>query len=381
MRSRHGGFTLIEILVAVAIGLIGILVMTQAYLVGENFNRATLGEGGAQTNGMLALFQIERDARMSGYGIASTEALNCGELNWYYEGAYSPNITAGSTLARVTVAPVLIAVTAGVPDRITVMYSNESERVLPAAVANINTAASELGMDGSQGYEVRDKVLLVSTSTAGRCAYGEVTVKVPATHRLTLGQEYNPKFNPVGWGSFPTGFGAGDLLINLGTTGPVVRTYSINNGKLRVTDDQLQSATGGTQLDLVDGIVDLRAQYGKDNGVDNGTLSAPSYTAGDGRLDQYSNTTPANANDWTQVLSVRVAVLARIGNYERPTSGPNCDATTVMPTWAGSRKIDGTPDAPFAAIDIATPTSQDRCYRYRVFETTVPLRNMIWRLS
>jgi type IV pilus assembly protein PilW len=375
MRSRHGGFTLIEILVAVAIGLIGILVMTQAYLVGENFNRATLGEGGAQTNGLLALFQIERDARMSGYGIASTEALGCGEINWFYEGVYSPNITAGSTLARVTVAPVLITVdaTPSVPDRITVMYSNESERVLPAAVANINTAASELGMDGSQGYELRDKVLLVSTSTPGRCTYGEVTVKVPATHRLTLGQEYNPKFNPIGWGSFPTGFGAGDLLINFGAAGPVVRTYSINNGKLRATDGQLESATGGTLLDLIDGIVDLRAQYGKDNGVDNGTVSAPSYTVGDGRLDQYSNTTPANANDWAQVLAVRIGVLARIGNYERPSvSGGNCDATTVAPTWSGGG---------FPAIDIATATSQDRCYRYRVFETTVPLRNMIWRLS
>jgi type IV pilus assembly protein PilW len=375
MRSRHGGFTLVEILVAVAIGLIGILVMTQAYLVGENFNRATLGEGGAQTNGLLALYQIERDARMSGYGFASTEALGCGEINWYYEGAYSPNITAGSTLARVTVAPVLITVnaTASVPNRITVMYGNESERVLPAAVANLNTAASEMGMDGSQGYELRDKVLLVSTSAAGRCLYGEVTVKVVATHRLTLGQDFNPKFNPVGWGAFPTGFGAGDLLINFGTTGPVVRTYWINNGKLRVTDGQLENGTGGTQLDIVDGIVDLRAQYGKDNGVDNGTVSAPSYTPNDGRVDQYSNTTPANATEWTQVLAVRIGVLARIGNYEKPSvSGGDCDATTVAPTWSGGG---------FPAINIATVTSQDRCYRYRVFETTVPLRNMIWRLS
>jgi len=375
MRSRRSGFTLVEILVAVAIGLIGILVMMQAYLVGENFNRATLGEGGAQTNGLLALYQIERDARMSGYGIAFTEALGCGEISWYYEGAYSPNITAGSTLARVTVAPVLITVngTPSVPDRLTVMYGNESERVLPAALANINTAAAELGMDGSQGYTVRDKVLLVSTSAAGRCVYGEVTVKVPATHRLTFGQEFNPKFNPVAWGAFPTGFAAGDLLINFGVTGPVVRTYSINAGKLRVTDGQLESATGGTVLDLVDGIVDLRAQYGKDNGVDNGTVSAPSFTAGDGRVDQYSNAAPANASDWTQVLSVRMAVLARIGTFEKPSvSGGNCDATTVAPTWSGGS---------FPAIDIATPTSQDRCYRYRVFETTVPLRNMIWRLS
>jgi type IV pilus assembly protein PilW len=63
-------------------------------------------------------------------------------------------------------------------------------------------------------------------------------------------------------------------------------------------------------------------------------------------------------------------MLARIGNYEKPASGANCDATTAAPTWTGGS---------FPAVDIATVTSQDRCYRYRVFETTVPLRNMIWR--
>jgi hypothetical protein len=30
-------------------------------------------------------------------------------------------------------------------------------------------------------------------------------------------------------------------------------------------------------------------------------------------------------------------------------------------------------------MDFATTTSEDRCYRYRVYESNVPLRNMIWR--
>ena len=47
-----------------------------------------------------------------------------------------------------------------------------------------------------------------------------------------------------------------------------------------------------------------------------------------------------------------------------------------MPTWSGSGS-----GAAFNAIDVTTASSQDRCYKYRVFETVVPLRNMIWRLS
>jgi type IV pilus assembly protein PilW len=66
-------------------------------------------------------------------------------------------------------------------------------------------------------------------------------------------------------------------------------------------------------------------------------------------------------------------MLSRIGTYERPAvPGGNCTATTVQPTWSG-----GT----FTAVDIATVTSEDRCYRYRVFETTIPLRNMVWRAT
>src|SRR5690606_30813313 len=117
---------------------------------------------------------------------------------------------------------------------------------------------------------------------------------------------------------------------------------------------------------------DLRAEYGKDNGVDNGTVASATFAANDGQVDQFSTTTPANSAEWQQVLSVRVGVLARIGEYEKPPASGVCEATTTAPTWAGGA---------FSAVDIATPTSQDRCYRYRVFETTIPLRNMIWRAS
>lgn len=47
MRRAQRGVSLIEVLVAVAIGMIGILIMTQAYLTSDEFNKATLGAGGA----------------------------------------------------------------------------------------------------------------------------------------------------------------------------------------------------------------------------------------------------------------------------------------------------------------------------------------------
>src|SRR5690606_30156878 len=89
MRARQLGMSLVEVMVAVLIGMIGVLIITHVYITSDNFNRSTLGEGGAQTNGLIALYTIERDLRMGGYGIANTDALGCGNIYWYYDPDYS----------------------------------------------------------------------------------------------------------------------------------------------------------------------------------------------------------------------------------------------------------------------------------------------------
>jgi type IV pilus assembly protein PilW len=361
MRLRQSGMSLVEVMVAVMIGLIGILIITQAYLVNDNFNRSTLGEGGAQTNGLIALYTVERDTRMSGYGLNSSGALGCGNIYWYYDPDYSSNVS-GGTLPNLTLAPVLITVsaTASVPDQITVMYSRSADRMMPTTIASFNASASEVNVDGVDGFNVGDLVLMVGPTG---CTMGKITQIQPGPQKLQLNPGVSAPQNPPAWGSFPTSYATGDAMLDLGD--PIVRTYLIGNSKLRVAEGWF-STGAATTSDLVDGIVDMRATYGKDDG------SAAGSTANDGIVDTYNNVTPTTSAEWLQVLSVRIGVLARIGNYEKPSSGTNCDATTVAPSWSG-----GT----FGAVDIATATSQDRCYRYRVFETTVPLRNLIWRPS
>ena len=74
-----------------------------------------------------------------------------------------------------------------------------------------------------------------------------------------------------------------------------------------------------------------------------------------------------SATDWARVLTVRMALVARSAQPERPNvAGGACDATNAAPTWSGG-SFDLTGDADW------------QCYRYRVFETTVPLRNLIWQ--
>jgi prepilin-type N-terminal cleavage/methylation domain len=69
LSRRHSrGFTLVEIMVGVAIGLIGILAIFQAVAIWSRHTAATTSGGDAQVAGTLALFNIERDLKQAGHG-------------------------------------------------------------------------------------------------------------------------------------------------------------------------------------------------------------------------------------------------------------------------------------------------------------------------
>src|SRR5258708_29197128 len=76
-RARQAGFTMIEILIGMIIGLVGIVVIMQVFAVSEGFKRTASSGTDAQINGGLALYLLERDIRTSGYIINSILPLGC----------------------------------------------------------------------------------------------------------------------------------------------------------------------------------------------------------------------------------------------------------------------------------------------------------------
>ena len=70
-RRRALGLSLVEILVGVAIGLIGIVAIFQAVAVWSKHTATTSAGGDAQVAGTLALFNIERDLKQAGHGFAT----------------------------------------------------------------------------------------------------------------------------------------------------------------------------------------------------------------------------------------------------------------------------------------------------------------------
>src|SRR5688572_3293495 len=81
-RGRSRGLSLVELLVASAIGIIASLAIFQVFAVFEGQKRTTTSGGEAQTSGTLALYTLERDVRQGGYGINTPDLVGCTLQGW-----------------------------------------------------------------------------------------------------------------------------------------------------------------------------------------------------------------------------------------------------------------------------------------------------------
>jgi type IV pilus assembly protein PilW len=165
-------------------------------------------------------------------------------------------------------------------------------------------------------------------------------------------------------------------LFNLGAT-PRFLAYAVRNGNLVVCDYMAANCGDATAATLAnpaiwrlvaENIASLRAQYGQDT-------SGPPM---DGTINEYNQTTPVNACQWARTPAIRLALVARSAQFEKE------NVTLAAPVWSGSTVSNVPPTNP-TAVPIGAPTNPDgtpdalwQRYRYRVFETVVPLRNVAW---
>jgi hypothetical protein len=142
-----------------------------------------------------------------------------------------------------------------------------------------------------------------------------------------------------------------------------VQTNCNGNGSTLL---QLCSSINGV---ISDGIALMKAEYGMD------TTTPP-----DGVIDSWTQVTPTAANVMN-VVAVRLALVARSAQPEKPSVlGNPCDATTTAlpsyPSWIDSATV---PLLLTGQADLLAARDDWQCYRYKTFENTVSLRNVIWR--
>lgn len=356
------GVTLIELMVGMLIGMLAVLVISQVLLVSEGQKRTTSAGADSQVNGALSLYAIQRDVQTAGYGFTSSPAILGCPISARFNGAAPAGFV--GTLAPVFITPEAARPAGSVGDSIRILASSKTSYSVPTRVIPPGIAVNGLSVPvtASLGF-VQGDLALLAIDGVQPCWIFQVTAAPTAMDV--------PRADvPNGWNTAGTptiAYGDGNVLANLGTI--VDNRYEINNRVLQLSSFDI--ANPGTRItrDIQSDIVNLRAYYGRDT----------SATA-DGIVDIYDTTTPTTNADWLRVLSVRVLVVSRSGQYEKEI------VTPANPTW----EVGATPATTGASacgtsqcitIDVGAGVAGDveaKHYRYKIFETIVPLRNMLW---
>ena len=342
INRNQSGFSLIEIMVGLVIGLIATLVIMNVITAFEGQKRTTTGNADAQVNGSIALYNIQRQVQMAGFGLpifdasatANYSPLKCTSSLIDHDG------NAGT--ANVDFFP--ISITDGGAtgnDTITVRYFPAPNGGLPASVTTV--AGLILGVDNNLGCTNGDTALVVSGTTCKAAIVNDTDLATDTTHITLAGPDVASMVS-------------GSRVSCLGS--PATRqeiTYRINASQLE---------SNGTPV--ISGIVGLQAQYG---------ISASSTS---NQVTQWVEPTAVTTANRNQIRAIRIAVIARNGLPEKPPAVTTvCTSTTAPAT--GLCAWEGTSTSPAPAISAAALTAMGGTnYRYRVYNTVIPLRNLTW---
>jgi len=328
-QPRSRGFSLVELLVGIVVAMAAVVVVMQVFKVSEGQRRSTTGADDAQNAGAIALTLLQRDLRQAGQGIANLKLMGC-------------TLTVGGKvvdpLAPFAINPDSIPDGDAGTDVIMLAYGTglgapEGDRI------TLQPSASSYRISAAQAFKIGDQVIAAPEVRVDPCALTLTPITAGPPGAVVT----------VGTGVAGVSNGA---LFDLGAEVRLM-VYAVRNGRLTACNFSTQDCTSVAEAnwsEVADGIVSMRAQYGRDTAA---------VGARDAAVDVFDQTTPTTVCGWSRVMGARVVLVARSGQY-------NADVvTTAQPGWAGSA------DAP-----VGLSGDDWQHYRYKTFETTVPLRNV-----
>lgn len=394
LRRRGGGspgFSLVELMVSVVIGLLALLFATRLIVSGEKNKDAAVGGSDSMQNGMLAMFSLSGDATEAGWGLNDPMLAGCDTVFADANGYALPGAQRGG--ANITpLAAVVIQSNGANPDVISFNSGTSQAGAGSVKLTADYTVGNTLTVDSKNPYAFSNGDVLViapMTPGSGKCSLFQLSgFGVGAQQNNILiasGGAY--RFNPLAGLATPYKLNLA-YIYNLGS--PTLlhfHTWSVANGVLLLRATELAGAEAAG-VSVTDNVVSIKAQYGFDArlpgpkpydpnpGADGMQITTWSSTM----IDADSDGVIGSPGDFQRVAAVRIAVVARSKNTEKPNSAGQCSATTVRPTVFAGVAPAGVAAAPVQVnVAVAGDSVAWQCYRYRVFETIVQIRNAQWR--
>ena len=344
--GREFGLSLVEILVALAIGMALTAGIMQIYVGNKQTFRATDALARLQENGRFAIETMTRDARMAGFtgcppSNVLTNVLSGSTTVWWekfgsgtivgYDGsAVFPGRATGTASGdRVSGTDAFVALQGGTDEYLVLTHNLGANQILLNRSPRLQAGAIIIVCDAKQ------------TSIA------QVTNVSGAV--LTLGTS---GFTPGNSSALGYGYASGALVVEYQPTAYYIGVGTSGSGRALYRYRLQQSGTTASAVadELIDQVQDMQVHYGVDADSDN--------------LVDLDYRDAGTVADWTRVVSMRLSLLFR-------SAEQNVTTTTQRVVFPASDT--GLANSAGSTLTLA---AGDRS-RYLPFVSTVTIRNRL----
>jgi type IV pilus assembly protein PilW len=373
------GFSIIELMVGLVIALLATIVIFQVFEVSERHKRNTTSGSDAIQTGNFMLYQLEHQLAWAGSGLARMPNMwGCVIQATYNSTQRLPLTTALAAPfdvlgTQIRLAPVLIRDGGGTAADLIVSMAGTNDTVNTPLQATTTPTVSTIEFRNTVGIKQNDLLLAVEQETIGNpCriaqAMGAAVVVPPAVVPLVSNPIQltgtQPNFTPAAGFS---GFTASTKVANLGPT-PLFFAFAVgtdpatSNTNVLLAQDLLN---GGAAVAIADNVVNLQAFYGVAASATSIPVAQWVPPTGAWDWSVLTNGSAASTDFIARIRAIRVAVVARSAEWDKDDVSPAAWTLFGDTPVADGLRVSG------------TLTSAEQKYRYKVFDTTIPVRNLL----
>lgn len=385
------GFSLIELMVGITISLVVTLVIFSVLTLNENRRRTATSVNDVNQGGAFGMYVLDKAVRSAGSGLGSAQPRSFGcILQARTNGvAYLPRTatTFPAPFAAVNgtlrLAPALIGQSLSVTGSDVLIVMSGTAGFSESLIAVNGPTASGLGIELTRnpiGFN-RGDLVLVGPLNANDCLVAQVRA-APAANTLNLTANagaFTATAADMGAvtpnDAFVTAIGTttvvGGAVVNPLVNPPQFRMYGVGANNTLFAYDPLNIDGTDTPAPFMEGVVEMRALYGVD-ADGNGTID--NWQAPTGAQWGIANLV-TDATRLRQIAAIHVSLLLRTALPERVNASGEQVTADVLPVQRfATLPLVNAADTSFAAnVDI--PAGAARDFRYRLVESTIPVRN------
>jgi type IV pilus assembly protein PilW len=397
-------------MVGILIGMIVVMVVYNILAVAEGYRRTTVGGADAQITGLLTQLVAGRDAGNGGSGITVS---NADLVNCTRNDAGADLRTMAVTNLDAAIPPVPLLITDGgnpwVSDSFISFFGGAPHVMWPVDFTAAALPGGNITVQSPNGFTVPPPAagtgaywaVVMANDTTGTCKVVRITAATAADAlgRVTLTQD------PALATTTTYAVGPPARLLNLGISPLATRIqYDVAAGVLRTTDLLVVPPAVAAPVPIAQNVVLMKAQYGIDtNGdgfVDCWTGADNNNACGDGKNYTRDSVRAFAITDLNRILAVRIGVVVRsdepdlrlltnpsstdLLNESKPVLAAyrqqpylfNC-STNTNAACQSRVKVPMAAGAPPGSPTCANAVICDY-WRYRTYETVIPLRNAIF---